>query len=46
MRTLGLVELLFSYVVSRRVFREQFNRRELVGIVLLTLGLVIVTLRP
>jgi len=45
-RTLGLVELLFSYVVSRRVFREQFNRRELVGIVLLTLGLVIVTLRP
>ncbi len=44
-RTLGLVELLFSYAVSRRVFREQFNRRELVGIVLLTLGLVIVTLR-
>ena len=44
-RTLGLVELLFSYVVSRRVFREHFNRRELVGIVLLTLGLVIVTLR-
>ena len=45
-RTLGLVELLFSYVVSRRVFQEKFNRRELVGIVLLTLGLVIVTLRP
>lgn len=44
-RTLGLVELLFSYAVSRRVFREQFNRRELVGIVLLTLGLVIVTLK-
>jgi drug/metabolite transporter (DMT)-like permease len=44
-RTLGLVELLFSYAVSRRVFREQFNRRERVGIALLTLGLVIVTLR-
>jgi drug/metabolite transporter (DMT)-like permease len=44
-RTLGLIELLFSYVVSRRVFREHFVRRELVGIALLTLGLVIVTLR-
>jgi drug/metabolite transporter (DMT)-like permease len=44
-RTLGLVELLFSYAVSRRVFREHFNRRERVGIALLTLGLVIVTLR-
>jgi drug/metabolite transporter (DMT)-like permease len=44
-RTLGLIELPFSYLVSRRVFREHFDRRELVGIVLLTLGLVIVTLR-
>src|SRR5262245_32634991 len=44
-RTLGLLELLFSYAVSRRVFREQFSRRELVGIALLTLGLVVVTLR-
>jgi len=45
-RTLSLLELLFSYAISRRVFREQFNRRELVGIALLTLGLIIVTLRP
>ena len=44
-RTLGLVELLFSYVVSRRVFRERLSRRELAGIALLTLGLVVVTLR-
>jgi len=43
-RTLGLVELLFSYVVSRRVFRERLSRIELGGIALLTLGLVIVTL--
>lgn len=43
-RTLGLTELLFSYVVSRRVFRERFERRELIGIALLTLGLVVVTL--
>jgi drug/metabolite transporter (DMT)-like permease len=43
-RTLGLVELLFSYVVSRRVFRERLGRVELSGIALLTLGLVVVTL--
>jgi drug/metabolite transporter (DMT)-like permease len=43
-RILGLVELLFSYVVSRRVFRERLSRIELGGMALLTLGLVIVTL--
>lgn len=44
-RTLGLIELLFSYVVSRRVFRERLTRRELAGVGLLTLALVVVTLR-
>ena len=43
-RTLGLIELLFSYIVSRRVFREHFARRELIGIALLTLGLIVVAL--
>ena len=43
-RTLGLTELLFSYVVSRHVFREHLQRRELIGIALLTLGLIVVTL--
>ena len=43
-RTLGLVELLFALVVSRRVFRERLGRLELAGIALLGLGLVIVTL--
>jgi len=43
-RTLGLIELLFSYVVSRRVFREHLERHELIGIALLTLGLIVVTL--
>jgi drug/metabolite transporter (DMT)-like permease len=43
-RTLGLTELLFSYIVSLRVFREHLQRRELIGIALLTLGLVVVTL--
>jgi drug/metabolite transporter (DMT)-like permease len=43
-RTLGLVELLFSYVVSRRIFREHLERRELIGMALLTLGLIVVAL--
>ena len=43
-RTLGLVELLFSYVVSRRIFRERLSRLELGGVALRALGLVVVTL--
>jgi drug/metabolite transporter (DMT)-like permease len=39
-RTLGLIELYFSYVVSRRVFRERVGRAELVGLVLLAIGLL------
>ena len=44
-RTLGLVELLFSYVIARRVFRERLTRRELWGVVLLALALIVVTRR-
>jgi len=44
-RTLGLVELLFSYVVSRRIFRERLSPLEIAGIGVLTLGLIIVTLQ-
>lgn len=43
-RTLGLVELLFSYVISRRVFRERLTGRELAGVAVLTLALVVMTL--
>jgi len=43
-RTLGLVELLFSYAVSRRIFREALAGRELVGMLLLTLGVLGITL--
>jgi len=43
-RTLGLIELLFSYVVSRRIFRERLTALEITGIVTLSVGLVIVTL--
>jgi len=44
-RTLGLIELLFSYVISRRLFRERFTRLELAGIIVLACGLVLVTLQ-
>jgi drug/metabolite transporter (DMT)-like permease len=39
-RTLGLVELYFSYFVSRRVFRERLSGAELIGFVLLAIGLI------
>ena len=38
-RTLGLIELFFSYVASRRLFRDRFSRAEIAGFVLLALGL-------
>jgi drug/metabolite transporter (DMT)-like permease len=44
-RTLGLVELVFSYALSLRLFRERFTRRERTGMLLLVAGLVLVTLR-
>ena len=39
-RTLGLIELLFSYVVSQKLFREQLGGSELAGIALFALGIV------
>jgi drug/metabolite transporter (DMT)-like permease len=44
-RTLGLVELVFSAIVSRRFFRERMTPREIAGMALLVAGVVIVTLR-
>lgn len=44
-RTLGLIELLFSYAISRRFFRERTTGMEIAGVALLTLGVVIVSLR-
>jgi drug/metabolite transporter (DMT)-like permease len=43
-RTLGLVELLFSLAIAHRLFRESLTAVELTGVALLTLALVIVTL--
>jgi drug/metabolite transporter (DMT)-like permease len=44
-RTLGLVELVFSYAVSRKLFRERLTRRELAGMALLALGVVLISLK-
>ncbi len=43
-RTLGLVEIVFSYAVSRHFFREAVSRSEIAGLALLMAGLVIITL--
>lgn len=44
-RTLGLVEVLFSYLVSRRLFREKLGPGEQVGLALVATGLVVVCAR-
>jgi drug/metabolite transporter (DMT)-like permease len=41
-RTLGLVEVLFSYLVSRRLFNEKLKPMEGVGLLLVVAGLVVV----
>lgn len=44
-RTVGLVELIFSYVVSSRLFKERLGNRELAGMALLAAGIVVITLQ-
>ncbi len=44
-RTLGLVEVLFSYLVSRRLFREKLGLGEQLGLALVAIGLVVVCAR-
>lgn len=41
-RIVGLVEVVYGYVVSRRVFREAVSRAELTGIVLVVAGIALV----
>ncbi len=41
-RTLGMVEVIFSFMVSHRLFKEKLSRPELVGLALVTVGLVVV----
>ena len=39
-RTLGLVEVLFSYLVSRKLFKEGLSAGERIGLTLVTVGLL------
>jgi drug/metabolite transporter (DMT)-like permease len=41
-RTLGLVEVLFSFLVSHRLFNEKLGSAERIGLVLVTAGLVVI----
>lgn len=41
-RTLGLVEVVFSYLISRRLFKEKLSTPEVIGLALVTVGLVVV----
>ncbi|MCC6193476.1 MAG: DMT family transporter [Burkholderiales bacterium] len=43
-RTLGLIEMIFSYAVSRRFFRERLAPRELAGMALIALAVIAITL--
>jgi drug/metabolite transporter (DMT)-like permease len=40
-RTLGLVEVLFAQIVSRRVFSQAATQRELAGIALIVAGVAV-----
>ena len=42
-RTLGLVEVLFSYLVSRRLFQEQISQKELAGLLLVGAGVLVMS---
>lgn len=43
-RTLGLLELVFAYMLSLKLFREKLSRMELAGMALLVVGVATVTL--
>lgn len=45
-RTLGMVEVVFSYLVSRRVLREKLAPAEQAGLILVAVGLLTLTLSP
>jgi drug/metabolite transporter (DMT)-like permease len=42
-RTLALIELVFSYIISRRIFNEHFTRLQIAGMIVLVAGLIVVT---
>ena len=44
-RTLGMIEMVFGYIVSHVYFKEKTTSRELIGILLLAAGLVLLCLQ-
>ena len=44
-RTVGMVEVLFSLLVARGIFREQLRRSERVGLALMLVGIVLICLQ-
>ena len=44
-RALGLIEILFSYAVSRKLLKERVSAAEFAGGILFTVGLVLICLR-
>ncbi len=44
-RTLALVEVLYGYLVSWKIFKDKISRQETSGIVLLVLGIIIISTR-
>lgn len=44
-RTLGMVEVVFSYLVSRRLLAEQLRPAEIAGMALMVLGLVLICMQ-
>lgn len=44
-RTLGMVEVVFSYLVSRRMLSESFTRVEKIGVAVMLVGLVLICMQ-
>jgi uncharacterized membrane protein len=44
-RTLGMVEVVFSYLVSRRMLSESFTRPEKTGMGVMLAGLVLICMQ-
>ena len=44
-RTLALVEVLYGYIVSWKIFKEKISRRESIGILLLIVGIILISAR-
>jgi len=40
-RTLALVEMIFAQIATRRLFRQETSKRELVGMVMITAGVIL-----